>query len=152
MTQTKIMKGGKTKWNLNAQQEAFCQNYISNDKNLFGNGVQCYIEVYKPDQTKKNRYRTACSVASEILTNPKVIARINELLEDWGLNDENVDKQLLFLISQFEDKNTKLWAIREYNKLRQRIIDKQETKVTFDIKWKNLKELDEMRKQILSSK
>ena len=148
----KVEKWWKTnKW-LNQRQEEFCRLYVTSDRELFWNWVQCYIEVYKPDQTKKNRYKTACQSASQILSNIDVIGRINELLEDWWLSDENVDKQLLFLISQFEDKNTKLWAIREYNKLRQRIIDRSETKLIFDVKGKSLKELDEIRKQILSSK
>jgi hypothetical protein len=137
---------------LNLRQEEFCQLYVNSDRELFWNWFQCYVQVYKPDQTKKNRKQTSYVWAAEILRNPKIIGRINELLEDWWLSDENVDKQLLFLISQFEDKNTKLWAIREYNKLRQRIIDRSETKLIFDVKGKSLKELDEIRKQILSSK
>lgn len=110
---------------LNQRQERFCQLYAT-DREFFGNGVQTYIEVYEPDQSKPNWYKTACSSASEILSNPKVYNRINELLEQSGLNDAFVDKQLLFLISQQADFTNKLGAMKEYNKLKQRIIDRLE--------------------------
>jgi hypothetical protein len=121
-----ITKWGKTKQWLNQEQEAFSQLYVSWDKDFFGNWVQCYIEVYWPDISKKNWYKTACSRASQLLSNVKVINRINELLEEWWMNDTNVDKQLLFLISQYTDFGNKLWAIKEYNKLKKRIDNKLE--------------------------
>jgi hypothetical protein len=64
------------------------------------------------------------------LSNVKVCARINEQLTSEGLNDQNVDKQLLFLITQHDDKNAKTQAIREYNKLKARITEK--TDITSD--------------------
>ncbi len=108
---------------LNAKQELFCKLYAT-DREFFGNGVQTYIEVYEPDQSKKGWYQSACASASQILSNIKVINRINELLEDGGLNDVNVDKQLMFLVNQFADFGAKAAAIREYNKLKSRITDK----------------------------
>lgn len=105
---------------LNEKQELFCQLYAS-DEEFFGNWVQTYIEVYKPDQTKKNRYNTACASVSRMLSNVKLCDRINEILEEKWLNDNFVDKQLLFLINQHQDKSTKLWAIKEYNTLRARV-------------------------------
>lgn len=110
---------------LNQRQERFCKLYAT-DREFFGNGVQTYIEVYEPDKSKPNWYKTACSLASEILSNPKVYNRINELLEESGLNDVFVDKQLLFLISQQSDFTNKLGAMKEYNKLKQRIVDRLE--------------------------
>jgi phage terminase small subunit len=110
---------------LNPQQEKFCQLYAT-DVEFFGNGVQSYIEAYNPDTSKPNWYKTACSVASELLTNPKVFNRINEILEETGMNDVAVDKQLSFLIHQHSDFSAKTAAIREYNKLKQRIVDKTE--------------------------
>lgn len=108
---------------LNPKQEAFAKLYTTASE-FFGNGVQTYIEVYEPDQTKPNWYKNACSSASEILSNPKVFNRINELLEDQGLNDANVDKQTAFLINQYADFSAKLGAIKEYNKLKKRITQK----------------------------
>jgi hypothetical protein len=52
------------------------------------------------------------------------------MLDDAGLNDNFVDKQLLFVISQHADLNAKMKAIEQYNKLKQRITDKSETKVS----------------------
>lgn len=108
---------------LNAKQELFCQLYATN-REFFGNGVQTYIEIYEPDQKKPNWYKSACQSASQLLSNIKVFTRINELLEEEGLNDNFVDKQLLFVISQHNDISGKVAAIREYNKLKQRITDK----------------------------
>ena len=107
---------------LNERQELFCQLY-SSDREFFGNGVQTYIEVYDPDQSKPNWYKSACSAASQILSNTKVCNRINELLELRGLNDGFVDKQLEFLITQHMDFKSKLGAIREYNQLKSRVVN-----------------------------
>lgn len=109
---------------LNPRQEKFCKLYVSEE--FFGNGVQTYIEVYEIDQSKPNWYRSACSAASRLLSEVKVCERINELLDDQGLNDQYVDKQLLFLVTQHADFGSKLGAIREYNKLKQRITEKFE--------------------------
>lgn len=133
----KIWKGWKTKQWLNEKQEAFCQLYTSWDREFFGNWVQTYIEVYQPDKTKKNWYQTARASTSQILTNINIIKRINELLDDWWLNDVNVDKQLLFLINQYDDKGNKLWAIKEYNKLKKRIEDKLDLNVK--VEWIEIK-------------
>lgn len=118
---------------LNPKQELFCELYTS--KEFFGNGVQTYIEVYDPDTTKPNWYKTACASASQLLSNIKVYTRINDLLESSGLNDQFADKQLLFLMSQHDDKSNKLWAVREYNKLKWRITEKieQKTEVSLDL-------------------
>lgn len=117
------MKNGKTSDKLNPKQELFCKLYSSN-REFFGNGVETYLEVYDIDKTKPNWYKTACAGASRELSNVKVYTRINELLEEQGLNDGFVDKQLLFLISQQSDFTNKISAIKEYNKLRQRITEK----------------------------
>lgn len=111
------------------KQEEFCQLYAT-ETEFFGNGVQSYIEAYKPDQTKSNWYKSACSSASRLLSNVKVIKRINEILEETGLNDAFIDKQLSFLIAQHSDFTNKLGAIKEYNKLKQRITDKTEVELS----------------------
>lgn len=104
---------------LNLKQEQFCRLYAT-DQEFFGNGVQSYIEVYEPDQSKPNWYKTACARASQLLSNVKVFDRINELLEETGFNDAAVDKQTSFLIHQHADFTNKLGAIREYNKIKDR--------------------------------
>lgn len=111
----------------NLRQEKFCQLYTS-DRQFYGNGVEAYLEVYDIDKSKPNWYKTACAAASQLLSNINVCKRINELLESQGLNDEFVDKQLLFLITQHADFNAKSKGITEYNKLKKRISDKLELK------------------------
>jgi len=110
---------------LNPKQELFCKLYIS-DREFFGNGVQAYFEAYGVDKSKAGSYKTACTNASRLLSNAKVLEKINELLEKEDLNDPFVDKQLGFLITQNADFKTKLGAIREYNKLRKRITEKDD--------------------------
>lgn len=115
----------KTDHGLNLQQEEFCKLYVSPDRELFGNGAQCYLAVYGAEYLLKNKkpmsYLAAIACASRLLTKVNVIDRINGLLEEGGLTDVNVDKQLLFLINQHSDLKTKIAAIREYNALRNRV-------------------------------
>lgn len=116
----------KSEAGLTVNQEKFCQLFCSYDnKDLFGNGVQSYLEVYNIDRTKPNWYKTACAQASKLLSNAKVCERINKLLEGQGLNDMNVDKQLGFLLNQHADYKVKLGAIKEYNVLKERIKNSQ---------------------------
>ncbi len=97
-----------------------------------GNGVSAYMEIYDIDTEKPGWYKTACVCASQLLSNPKVFNRINALLEQDGLNDQFVDKQLLYVISQQSDITNKISAIKEYNKLKQRITDKLEVNGRFE--------------------
>jgi len=114
---------------LNPKQEKFCQLYAT-EAEFFGNGVQAYIEAYEPSQSSRNWYASAQASASRLLSKVIICERINQLLEEAGLNDQNVDKQLLFLINQHADFKSKTAAIREYNKLKSRIKDKTEIEVT----------------------
>lgn len=115
---------------LNPKQERFCTLYAT-DREFFGNGVESYLEVYDVDRGKPNWYKTACSAASRLLSDVKVIERINQQLEATGLNDAFMDKQLVFLATQHSDFSSKLGALREYNKLKARITEKSESKVIF---------------------
>ncbi len=111
------------------KQELFCTLYAT-DREFFGNGTQAYIEAYDPDKSSPNWYRGCQVSASRLLSNPIICQRINELLEECGFNDVSVDKQLAFLLTQHEDFKTKLGAIKEYNKLKQRITERSEVAVT----------------------
>jgi len=109
----------KVKSSLNPKQEKFCQLYAT-DREFFGNGTQSYIEVYDPDKSKPNWYKSCQGSASKLLSNPIIILRINKILKKMGLSDVAVDKQLSFLIHQHADFTNKLGAIREYNKIKNR--------------------------------
>ena len=111
---------------LNEKQLLFCKNYVSKD--FFGSGVESYAAAYGLDLTNQKDYNNAKVAASKLLTNSNILTRINEELDAAGLNDNFVDKQLLFAITQNADLSSKVRAIQEYNKLKQRIIEKLETK------------------------
>lgn len=112
-------------YGLNLEQEMFCQ-YFTSPTEFFGNGVQSYASAYNVDLNSKSGYNSAKSSATRALKNPKILRRINALIEESGLNDVNVDKQLYLLVAQNADYKAKLGGIREYNKLKQRITDKVE--------------------------
>lgn len=113
---------------LNPKQELFCQYFASDDTTMFGNGTKAYMKAY-PDSSLK----AAAASAADLLRNPNVLKRINELLEFNGFNDADVDKQLLVVISQSADFGSKVAAIREYNKLKARITDKSEQLIVADV-------------------
>lgn len=119
-------KNDKTKpgENLNPKQKLFCEYYVSKD--FFGNGVQSYLEVYSGEAEEEITYDTAKSNAHRLLTNAYILEYINSMLDEAGLNDAFVDKQLLFLINQNAEFPSKIAAIKEYNKLKQRIVEKSE--------------------------
>jgi len=115
---------------LNQKQEMFCKYYVS--KEFFGSGVEAYSQAYNIDLNNPREYNTAKVNASKLLTNTNILVRINELLDEAGLNDSFVDKQLLIAITQNADLNSKVKAISEYNKLKQRIVTKIDSKIQID--------------------
>lgn len=117
---------------LTLKEKAFCELFAS-DKEFFGNGVQSYIEAYNVDLSKKGAYNVAKAQAHRMLTKPYILAYIDSIFEARGLNDTFVDKQLEKLITQDAEFSTKVKAIAEYNKLRGRITDKSESKVTIEM-------------------
>lgn len=104
---------------LTVRQRKFCELYAL-DIRFMGNGVQAYLEVYDVNTEKPGWYKTACACASRLLSNAKVFNHVNSLLEANGLNEAFVDKQLLFLLSQQDDKSAKMAAIKEFNRLKKR--------------------------------
>ena len=117
---------------LNVHQEKFCKLYVT--KEFFGNGTEAYIEAYGIDLTKKGAYEGARASASRLLTDANILKRINKLLDNEGLNDSYVDKQLLFVITQNADMGSKVQAIKEYNKLKQRIDERIKMQSQVEIK------------------
>ena len=111
---------------LNEKQLLFCKLFVSKD--FYGNGTHAYAEAYDKDLEDIKQYNVCKVAASELLTKPNILSRINEELTDAGLNDNFVDKQLLFTITQNADFSSKVKAIGEYNKLKQRIITKTDNK------------------------
>lgn len=122
----------ESKKTLKPQQELFCQYYTSSSE-MFGNGVQSYMEAYDVNPQKPGGYASARVNAHKLLKMDYILERINELLNELVLNDEHVDKQLAFLISQNAELSTKLGAIKEYNALKQRVVKKIEGSLTGDL-------------------
>jgi len=113
---------------LNEKQMLFCKYYVSEE--FFGNGVKAYAKAYGIDIEDPKKYASARTRAWDLLTNIDICNQINSELEAAGLTDNFVDKQLLFVITQHSDLHAKMKAIEQYNKLKQRITDKSETKVS----------------------
>lgn len=107
---------------LNPQQERFCILYTSPE--FLGNGLQAYAEAYDIDLATRGKYAMAKSAAWNLLTQKKILDRINALLEKQGFTDTFVDGQLNFIINQNADLKSKVRGISEYNKLKGRIIDR----------------------------
>lgn len=110
-------------YDINLQQDLFC-NYYTSPTEFYGHGVNSYAAAYDIDISEPGQYMVAAVGASRALKNVKIMRRIDSLLADRGLNDAYADKQLLFLMTQSADFGSKLGALREYNKLRQRITEK----------------------------
>lgn len=117
------MAARKRKKKLTPRQELFCDLYATT-RDHFGNGVSAYAEAYNIDLERPGKYATARSNAYRLLINADILARIKELLELGPLNDEVVDRELAFVISQNAELPAKVSAIKEYNALKGRILKK----------------------------
>lgn len=84
--------------------------------------MRSYIEAFKPKKNG-NWYQSARQSASQLLTNPHILAYIDELL-DININNSFVDKRLGFWITQLAHPSASMDAIKEYNKLKSRINEK----------------------------
>lgn len=136
---------------LNIQQELFCQLYVKSDK-MRGNGTKCYAYAYgyqdyenlSRETTQEQRLDENDHVywvnvdslyerkskelgvnASRLLAIDRVRTRINELRKEM-IEDEIVDNEMVKVILQDNDLSAKMKGIGEYNKLKQRIIEKSE--------------------------
>jgi len=103
---------------LNPRQELFCQLYVY-DKECFGNATKSYAQAYDIDETNP----VARSSASIELSKPYIKQRVRDLLDEF-INDTVVDLELASVIKQNKELSSKVAAIREYNKLKQRVIEK----------------------------
>ncbi len=132
MNETKQEAGSEiVELGLSPQEELFCQVYV-NDSNAMGNGLRSYAKAYnynleqlegETDQDYKKRYNIGCSRSYDILRIPRIKQRIAQILAEM-LNNGFVDNELVKIIKQDNKLEPKLNAIREYNKLKARILDK----------------------------
>lgn len=129
---------------LTLAQESFCRFYTQNSE-LFGNATLAYAEAYdyKLEDLSKDRplqdtetgklpkygdseydraYMTCAVNGSRMLKLAKIQNRVIVLLNEH-MKNEVIDAELMKIIMTGEDKD-RVAAIKEYNKLRQRIIEK----------------------------
>jgi hypothetical protein len=106
---------------LTQEQELFCQYYVAQE--FFANGVKSYMEAYQVEPTPKG-YESAKHGAYRLLQELHICTRINNLLELSGLNDNFVDKQMEFLITQNADFSAKVQAMKMYNDIKGRVVKK----------------------------
>lgn len=105
---------------LTPKQEKFCELFAS-DREFFGNGTQAYIEAYNINLSEKGAYQSAMASASRLLSNVKILARIDKHLEDLALNDQHVEKQLGYWITQKLHPQAAVSAIKEYHVLKGKV-------------------------------
>lgn len=133
---------------LNPKQELFCDHYTQ-PGDTFGNAIQSYALAYEyhldelshddeiygksPDgkqigqrilKSSFDRAYAVCGIqGSRLLKNPKIVARIQKMRVE-KMTDEFVDSELMKVITQDEEKTPKVAAIREFNRLSQRVTEK----------------------------
>ena len=142
-------KGSKGK-KLNLKEELFCQLYAGGKvPELFGNATQCYMHAYKKhddidkidkqidkvrsdgklgyekevhrlESKKKSVYNVSRTNAWRLLTNADISSRCDELM-DQHINDHVVDRELQYVITQRKDLSSKVRAVDQYNKVRNRL-------------------------------
>lgn len=78
-------------------------------------------KVIEPS-TRTKAYNVCSVEGRRLLRTPKLKLRLTELLNEF-LSDKNVDAELAKVILQDEERPAKVAGIREYNKLKQRIVD-----------------------------
>jgi len=91
---------------------------------FMGNGVRCYEQAYNHPIKNKIDYAACMSRGNYLLKRPQMVLYLSELMSTYVLNEVAVDQQLKFLIMQGADLKAKLGAIREFNKLNNRIQDR----------------------------
>lgn len=152
VTKKKKKKVNKKERGLNINQKRFCELYTKNSA-LFGNASLCYAIAYEYDldslstdsvyatdnegkiteKISDSPYEKAIKVCrvngSKLLTIASINEYINKLLNDL-MTDENADSELAWVMQQRSDLGPKVQALREYNKIKGRIIDKKQVEVT----------------------
>lgn len=116
---------------ISPQEELFCKLYAWEQWEEYrGNGSKSFAMAFDCDN--KDVIRNG---AYRLLQNAHICKYIDSLIDKAWFTDQNMDSQLCFLATQHADLSAKLWAIREYNKLKQRIIEKidKNTTITFNI-------------------
>jgi hypothetical protein len=144
-TKKKASKNKPKEETLSPQHMMFCNLYVKNS-DLFGNATMCYADAFgfeleslsqeaiysDPDEfghkelLEDSPYTKAYNVCSvngnRLLRNAKIDDYIKVLLNELMTN-ENADAELAWVMKQRKDLGPKIQALREFNKLKNRIIN-----------------------------
>ena len=140
------------------RQELFCELFTTNTLPFYwGNGQNCYLSAYGHNKRlekiedlltapKKERGRKTIhelerakfnilnicrSSASTLLTKPNIKARCGALLDQLAAH-HIVDRELLYVIHQRRDLQSKVQAIRHHDQREARIREKLDLTHTFE--------------------
>ncbi len=102
-----VSRAVKTEWRV----KQFAKRYVENGMN----GTKTVKELYHPKAEG-----TAWNMAGEIVRKPQVQLAIAEQLEQQGLTDEHLDRELYRITKQNRVLPSKLSAIVEANKMKSR--------------------------------
>jgi len=113
-------KGYKPHEELTAKMISFVDHYmLSDDKNVQYNATQSYLKAYGC------AYATANGRGGELLSDRRIKKYQSFLLRNSGFNDLAVDNKLKELIFNSQGRDSVV-AIREFNKVKGRIVDKRQ--------------------------
>lgn len=118
LTYAEAIKLGE-EFGLNPKQVSFVIHYISMDS--FGHGVDAYCAAYGLNKNVQANYHTANANSNKLLKDMRVMNYLNAIMESLYLNDAYVDQQLSYVLTQNADLSAKMSAVKEYNKLKNRI-------------------------------
>lgn len=119
------------------RQKLFVEEYLRNGNKGIPAVAFAGYSVYKPTLTKDKNgdfiqevdVKLASAISSENLDKPVIQAYIAVMLPQYGLTEENVNRQHAFLLNQEEDLPAKGKAIDMYRKMKGQYIDRHEVRV-----------------------
>ena len=103
---------------LKPNQQAFCRNYILNKQTKWC-WQHSYAQAYWKDPIVDNA--TCRTNASRLLAKDDIKKYCRALLDEYIFNDMEIDLELSKIIQQDHNLLSKLWWIKEYNRLRKRL-------------------------------
>lgn len=104
------------RYEITHKQKLFAEKYLE----FYGNRVEAVLQAGYDCSNQSGGFNvnTARAIASENLQKPIIFSYINMLMESYGFTDDNVEKQHLFLINQFDDSSAKAKGIDMFYKLK----------------------------------
>lgn len=133
-TKKKSVKKAKSKKTetLNPNEKMFCQLYFGGGE-FFGNGTWSYIQAYNLSvpliaysylkRVDQKQYDVAKNGAYRLLIKAHIVKEGDKILDSL-FKESVVDRELTKIIMQDKDKMSKNVAIREFNRLKNRVQEK----------------------------